>query len=158
MNDSPTTTSTTPPTHARNRRGSRQISSTQIMFAIIVAVGLMLSINFSMRITADRDLQQIRSAILQEIELLQREQVALQEELTYVESDAYVEAWARSGGKMIRPGEVLVLPIPSSQTIVEQTTTPTEVITFTDVQTTAPQPETWQLWWTLFFDSPPPEF
>jgi cell division protein FtsB len=139
------------------RRKPRTLSSAQIVFAVIVAVGLMLSINFSTRITADRDLQRIREAIVQEIALLEKEQVTLLDELSYVESDAYVEAWARSESRMVREGEILVLPVPSAivQSPLEQNTnTPI----FGQVETTRPEPENWELWWSLFFDTSPPNF
>jgi cell division protein FtsB len=135
-------------------RRPRQLSSTQVMFAVILAVGLMLAVNFSSRILADRDLQAVQTKVLQDIDTLKREQARLIDRLNYVNSDAYVEAWARSEGKMIRAGEVLVLPIPSN------TLQQTETITTSNVpvQTTLPEPEHWELWWALFFDSPPPDF
>jgi len=139
----------------RNKRRNRLISSTQVTFAVIVAIGLMLAINFSTRINADRDLQQIRDTIEQEINFLANEQVELQQELQFAESDAFVEAWARSEGKMIREGDVLVVPVPSN--IVFITPTPafeSDIV----IETTLPQPDNWQLWWTLFFDDMPPDF
>lgn len=138
----------------KHQRRPRQLSSTQVMFAVILAVGLMLAVNFSSRILADRDLQEVRTKVLQEIEFLKREQGDLVDRLNYVNSDAYVEDWARSEGKMIRDGEVLVLPVPSN------TLPETEPVTSASVpvQTTLPEPERWELWWALFFNSPPPDF
>ncbi len=69
-------------------------------------------------------------------------------------SDAYVESWAHDDGKMVRDGEVLVIPVPSGA---EVDATPAPAVSPIDVQTTPDQAPTWVLWWQLFFDSPPPK-
>ena len=132
----------------------RTVSSTQVMFAVIVALALMLTINFSGRVSADRQLRAIRDTVLREIDLLRREQGELIARLAYVQSDAYVADWARSEGKMVRDGDVLILPVPMSATLAENN--PPAAIEFAPPQTRQQQPENWQLWWALFFDSPPP--
>ncbi len=142
----------TPEAAGRPTRKLRQLSSTQIVFAVILAVGLMLAINFSSRIVADRELQAIQQQVLDEIDLLKREQSDLVAQLEYVQGDAYVEAWARSEGKMVRDGEVLVLPKPSTALL----PTPAPVAITVPVNTTLPEPENWHMWWSLFFDTPPP--
>lgn len=124
------------------------------MFAVILTVGLMLTLQFSSRIQADRELQRIHEQVVQEIDFLQREQARLIDDLNYVKSDAYVEAWARDEGKMVREGEVLVLPEAASGSI-QAVATP---IPFVDFETKPPEPENWELWWALFFDGEPPDF
>jgi cell division protein FtsB len=136
------------------RKRTGQLSGVQIMFAAILAIGLILAINFSSRITAGQPLQEAYDQVQAEIEALQQEQAALLVERDYVESDAYVEQWARDEGKMIRTGEVLIIPVPSG-TVIEPTPLPQLDI---PVETTPPEPEPWMLWWSLFFDSPPPRF
>ncbi len=143
------------PQAARRPRRSRQLSSTQVMFAVILAVGLMLAIQFSTRISSERDLNRIRNTIQDEIELLRQEQTQLIDQLAYVESDAYVEDWARSEGRMVREGEVLVVVVAGEEDIQAPEEQP--VIPQENLETTLPEPEEWQLWWSLFFDSPPPE-
>ena len=135
------------------RSQERRLSSVQVLFAVILSAGLMLTLNFSSRIQADRELQRIHTQVLQEIELLEQRQVELATELNYVKSDAYVEVWARDEGKMIRDNEVLVLA-QRSQSNVE---TPAPAISPVEFQTKPPEPENWELWWALFFDSPPLE-
>lgn len=138
----------------RRVKQSRQLSSTQVMFAVILAIVLMLAIQFSTRINAERQLFVIRGTIYDEIDLLKREQVELNDQLTYLGSDAYVESWARSEGRMVREGEVLVIPVPFGETLLAQQDTPLADADM--VETTPPQPENWHLWWSLFFDSQPP--
>jgi cell division protein FtsB len=134
------------------RRRDRRLSSVQIMFAVILSVGLMLALQFSNRIQADRDLQRIHDQVVQEIEFLEQQQAELMDEINYVKSDAYVERWARDEGKMVREGEVLVLPQPLERPA-EAQATPIPLVAF---ETTPPEPQNWELWWALFFDTPPP--
>lgn len=141
-------------TPAVRPRQLKPLSSTQVMFAVILAVGLMLAVNFSSRIVADRSLRDVQETVLREIDLLKREQEELLERLDYVKSDSYVESWAHSEGKMVREGEVLVFPVPSSFA----TPMPVVIASEADVQTTLPRPDNWEVWWALFFDTTPPDF
>ena len=130
-----------------------QISGTQVMFAAILAIGLLLAINFSSRIAAGQPLQEAFEKVNSEVAILRREQAELIEKHDYVQSDAYVGQWARSEGKMVREGEILVIPVPAGA-IVESTPTPAPPI---EVQTMPPEPKSWQVWWALFFDTAPPQ-
>lgn len=143
----------------RKPRRSRQLSSTQVMFAVILAIALMLAVQFSSRINDERNLNQIRNTVEQDIEALREEQADLIQQLDFVQSDAYVEQWAHSEGRMVRDNMVLVIPIPSSDIIQEtanQQIQPIEQIA--EIETTLPEPESWELWWALFFDMQPPQF
>lgn len=141
--------------NSRGPRRPRQLSSTQLMFAVILAIALMLAVQFSARIADERNLNAIRDTVEDEIELLQREQEQLIEDLAYVQSDAYVEEWARSEGRMVRDNMVLVIPIPSGSSPAASEAQPIEPNT-ANIETTLPEPESWQLWWALFFDTPAP--
>jgi len=132
-----------------------QLSGTQIMFAAILMIGLVLAVQFSSRIDDDQALQDVQRQVQQEIELLRNEQSRLLNELEFVRSDSYVETWARGEGKMVQEGEVLVIPVPSGISIEEDSTPPQPSVA---LLTTEPDPEPWQLWWELFFDQPPPRF
>lgn len=138
----------------RNRQRTGQLSGVQIMFAMILAIGLILAINFSSRISAGQPLQEAHSGVAAEIEQLQQEQATLIARRDHVRSDVYVEQWARDEGKLVRPGEVLVIPVPSGS-VVEPTPAPTPNI---PIETSPPEPETWLVWWSLFFDGEPPQF
>ncbi len=143
----------TPPAQQRPRSPrSGQVSSVQITFAVILAVGLILAINFSSRISVGQPLMEAYDSIQTEIVDLEREQATLIAERDYARSDAYVEEWARDDGKMIRPGEKLVIPVPSG-IIVNATPTPIPQAAF---NAGVDEPAPWQLWWAMFFDSPPP--
>jgi len=128
-------------------------SSLQIVFGSILAITLLLAINFSGRIAAGRQIVVQRDDIQNSISTLQAQATALQSQLNYVNSDAFVEQWARREGKMAQPDEVLIVPVPGPMTP-EPSATPF-VPTSVD---NSPQVENanWQRWWQLFFDSPPP--
>ncbi len=135
------------------RRG--QLSGVQFMFAAILAIGMALGITLSSRIAASQPLQQFYENVETEIADLRVEQGSLIAERDYAMDDSYVEQWARSDGKMFRPGEILVVPVPLGVESLAPEPTPLPLM---DVETTPPKPESWKLWWALFFDSPPPEF
>ncbi|MCY4060950.1 MAG: hypothetical protein OXG53_01140 [Chloroflexi bacterium] len=138
---------------ADRRTGVPGLTSIQVMLAVVLAFGMVLTLNFSGRIKLDRDLGRIHTRFAAEIDALLEEQLDLIEELSYVKSDAYVEYWARDEGKMIRDGEVLILPMGSGL----PRTTARSRVPLVEFQTTAPEPTNWELWWALFFDSVPPK-
>lgn len=140
----------------RKRKRTGQLSGMQVMFAAILGISLLLAINFSTRITAGQPLQEEYQRVLREIEALKREQAELIALRNYVQSDAYVEMWARDEGAMIREGDVLVYPVPAGGR--ESEPPPALVQPSVPVETTPPKPESWQVWWALFFDGPPPTF
>lgn len=139
---------------ATKKRTNAPISSVQVMFAMILGIGLLLTINFSSRITEGQPVQEEYNRITSDIARLEREQDDLIALLNYVQSNLYVEEWARDNGKMIRDGEVLVIPVPSGAAI-EPTATP---VFSPQVQVSAPQDDSWILWWQMFFDGEPPDF
>jgi hypothetical protein len=95
--------------------------------------------------------------VIDELDQLRQEQADLIRERDYVRSDAYVAQWARSEGRMVRPGELLYIPVPSGQAVVAD---PVDEPVVAEIPPTpAPfQPDTVQLWWNLFFDGQPPRF
>jgi hypothetical protein len=136
------------------RKRTGQLSGLQIMFAAILAIGLILGLNFTSLVASGQPLQDLYQQVNSDIERLQLEQGALIQERDFAESDAYVAQWARSEGKMVLPGEVLVIPVPSNlQVDVTPIAEPTVAI-----ETSPPEPEPWQVWWAMFFDSTPPQF
>ena len=143
--------STPPP----RRKPRQQLSSMQIVFAAILSIGLLLVINLSGRIARGQQMDAERARLQATIDVLQTEQVALRRERDYAESDAKVEQWAHSNGKMVREGEVLVIPIPGREPDV--TPTPTSPATrLARTEATERRESSWHLWWQLFFEGDPP--
>ncbi len=72
---------------------------------------------------------------------VREEQAALQSQLDYVQSDAYVDEWSRVNAGMTKPGETLVVPV-----IITPTPSPTPIPTVPPIPTPTPMPF-WQQWW-----------
>lgn len=126
----------------------------QIVFGSILAISLLLAINFSGRIAAGRRIEAQRAEIEQGIQTLQARATALRSELTFYGSDAFVEQWARREGKMVRENEVLVVPVPGIQ---EGSPAPTPTLSNIVTARGNDPRENWELWWQLLFDAPPPQ-
>jgi len=136
------------------RKPRQQLSSMQIVFAAILSIGLLLVINLSGRIARGQQMEAERIRLQATIDVLLEEQSALRKERDYAESDAKVEQWAHSDGKMVREGEVLVIPIPGREPEVTPTATPPAELAQAEADDDR-QP-TWRLWWQLFFEGDPP--
>lgn len=69
------------------------------------------------------------------------QQATLQAELNYVQSDMYVDEWARVHARMTQPGEILVIPIVPTPTL---TPTPIPI----PIPSPTPTPESLlRRWW-----------
>ncbi|MBX3085149.1 MAG: hypothetical protein KF716_26180 [Anaerolineae bacterium] len=131
----------------------KQVASMQIVFGSILAISLLLAINFSGRIAAGQRIQAELTVLQATIASEEMKATALKQEFDFVSSDAFVEEWARSPeGMMIKPGEVLVIPVPGKQQI-RPTATPFVPVADASTET---DNQNWKLWWQMFFDSPPP--
>jgi len=87
-------------------------------------------------------------ALQEDLEMLEpmlttaaQDQATLYAELTRVQSDAYVEQWAREHAGMVLPHETLVIPV-----IPTATATPTPSPTPIPTPTPTPVPF-WKTWW-----------
>lgn len=121
----------------------------QILVLLAVAAGLFIAIDLNRRAQAGRLVGVGEDDLRAEIEGESTRQVQLKATATYVQSDYYVESYARNEGSYVLPGEVRVVPL-----MVEGTPEPTRV--------PAPQPDPagralpWQAWWRLLTDAPQP--
>ena len=92
-------------------------------------------------------LNDLAHALESEIAVLTQEQQDLEAVKAYYSSPAYVEAWAHDQGKMVRAGEILVIPVYDKHARAG--------LTVTSSEPARPLP-TWHVWWSLFLDSPLP--
>lgn len=137
----------------RRRERRQQITGLQVVFVSILAIGLLLTINFSARIRRGQLLTDLKNEVQATVSSLQAQNARLQQTKTFSESDAAVAQWAHREGKMVRPGEVLVIPEPGAASIA--TPQPTRPATINTARS-EPEVSTWELWWSLFFDTDPP--
>jgi cell division protein FtsB len=139
---------------APKRRPRQQISSLQIVFAAILSIGLLLVINLSGRIARGQQMDNERVRLQATIDVLETQRADLLQDRDYAANDSSIEDWAHSDGKMVRDGEILVVPVPAGGTDAPATTpTPPPIMAS---QPTEPETPHWHLWWNLFFDGEPP--
>jgi len=123
------------------------LSQLIILFAIIFALFIALDLN--RRARAGQLVGVGEEALQQGVAAEMTRQVELQATLDYVQSDDYVAAYARDEGGQLLPGEVRVVPLP-----IESEAAPTAAPAVT------PDPalnaRSWQAWWQLLTDAPPP--
>lgn len=114
---------------------------------LIIIVGLMMMVllirNFNSRMADLRLLSVEREHVSAQITSLVATKVSLQQEIEYAKSDDAIGAWAYEQGKMAKPGDVVIVPIPADA----------------NGDTSVPLPETepevvhnWQLWLAMFVD------
>ncbi len=123
------------------------LTNWQIILIALVVVGGRLVIDFSQRIIEGQQKVNEQRQLEAEIEDLLQEQQDLIAAKAYYSSPTYIEVWAHDQGKMVREGEVLVVPIyerPSSLAVATPETRPDEAVV------------PWRVWWSLFFDGAPP--
>ncbi len=98
----------------RRRERPQQITSIQIVFALILSIGLLLVINFSGRIARGQQMEAERQRLQATITVLERQKLDLLRTREYAANDASIEYWAHTEGKMVRDGEMLVIPVPGN--------------------------------------------
>ena len=146
---------------SRQTQERRQhLASLQLVFTVALALGMLLVFESAKRFSDALPLNAEFDATTHEVWALQEERDQLERELSYILSDAYVEIWARSEAKMVRPGENLVILLSSS---LNEPMTPMEIKTTELAINEHSIPimlgeitGNGQLWWELFFDSPLP--
>jgi hypothetical protein len=131
----------------------KPVASMQIVFGSILAISLLLAINFSGRIAAGQRIQAELTVIEATIRAEQMKATAFKQQYDFVSSDAFIEQWARGPeAMMIKPGEILVIPVPGRQDP-QPTATPFVPRNTTELDGGN---QNWKQWWQLFFDSAPP--
>jgi hypothetical protein len=110
------------------------------LVALVVIV--VVVVDFGQRLAASQRLIEDANKAGTEVAVLETEQAALRTQVAYATTDAAVVQWALEHGRMVRPGEQLVVPIlPTAQA----TAVPPP-------QPLPPPPPNWTLWWQMFFE------
>jgi cell division protein FtsB len=106
----------------RKKLFGRQPVLTLPQFLVLLAVlaGLVIALDLNRRAEAGRLVGVGEDELQAEIEAESTRQIELRATATYVQSDSYVEAYARSEGGYLKPDEVRVVPL-----LVEGTPVPT---------------------------------
>lgn len=137
------------------RSWNLRLTNWQIILIALVVIGGRLVFDFSNRILEGQEKSSEERTLEAEIERLLAEQRNLEVARAYYSSPAYVEEWAHSEGKMVRSGEKIVIPLYDRAAAPAVDSAPSEQAPAVDDAVASLSP--WQIWWSLFFDSPPPE-
>ncbi len=107
---------------------------------LALVVGILILGDLNRRMLRARELERDAQSLVAEVASLEAEQARLQTAVAGATSEAAIEAWARSEAKMVRDGDVLIMPQPASGTVATPTPTPTP----------PPQaPSNWEVWMAL---------
>jgi hypothetical protein len=122
----------------------------QALILLTVVAALLIALDLNRRAEAGRQVGAGEDVLLEQVVLEKTRQVELQATLDYVQSEDYVEAYARDESGQLLPGERRVVPL-----VIEVTPTPLPAPTPTPDP--AAHAEPWQAWWRLLTDAPQPQ-
>ncbi|MCU0486124.1 MAG: hypothetical protein MUC85_08445 [Anaerolineales bacterium] len=118
--------------------------NTRYMIVIIGLIVMVLLIrNFNSRMADLRLLTVEKEHVAAEVTSLAATKAYLEEQIEFAKSDAAVPPWAYGEGKMAKPGDVVIVPLPGEAESQSAEPTPT------------PEPEVvhnWQLWLAMFIE------
>jgi cell division protein FtsB len=134
----------------KRKRGS-QFPLTQFIAIIVITISLFLVVDFARRTAATYKIRAEAARMEEEVATARARHQALQARLSYVQSDVYVEEIARTQLKWAREGETAVVVLATPQ---PETSPPNE--SQSESADSLISESSWQAWWFLFFDSPPP--
>ncbi|HKZ54659.1 MAG TPA: septum formation initiator family protein [Anaerolineales bacterium] len=109
---------------------------------LLLAFGALILGDLSQRMADAVRLENDRVLLRTEVASLQEENRHLASEMDRAQGDLFVEEWARSEAKMVRPGEMLVVPVPADGDALATAPSPAPV---------GPSPKNWEIWVALLF-------
>ena len=124
-------------TRRPRRRGP---SKAWLVVDVILAILILGDLN--RRMANARRLERDARNLSTEVAQLAEENADLETRVAGATSDAMVEEWARTEGRMVQEGERLVIPVPAEGELGEVTPTPV---------TPAEIPSNWEVWLALLF-------
>ena len=142
----------------RLQQRKQYLASLQLMFTVALAMGMLLAFQFAKRIADSRPLHKEFEQTRAEVSKLEIERSELRDELAFIQSDDFVEIWARTEARMLLPGDIFVFTIsPETEAITESP--PESETTRNERIKSVPRvideaSSNWQLWRQLFFDDP----
>ncbi len=129
----------------------REFPLAQFIAIIVLTISLFLVVDFARRTAATYRIKGEAARLEEEVRAIHARRQALEAQLNYVKSDAYVEEVARTQLKWARQGEIVVVVMATPMPVPPPT-----------AEGEAPPPENfvprtpWEAWWSVFFDGPPP--
>lgn len=129
------------------------MSGAQFVGIIVLTVILLLIVDYGRRASTGYYVAQAEEQLKAEIAVELTKNAQLKERLEYVQSEQYVEEWARENGRMAHPGDQPFILVTVEAPFVAAAGAPLPA----QADSASPQP-TWHQWWYLFFDTPPGTF
>jgi cell division protein FtsB len=130
----------------------RTVPFTEIVTIIVATMAISMIVDFGRKATANYRVRNEESRLEQEIAAERAKHEALLARREYVQTDEYVEQVAREEFKWVKPGEVVVVPVPLKREPLPTPQSPSAPTGLLEAESH------WQEWWELFFDRPPMEF
>ncbi|MEZ4683603.1 MAG: septum formation initiator family protein [Caldilineaceae bacterium] len=87
----------------------------RVLFTIVLALCLLFSATYASRLARKNQVDAEIARWEQKIEHSKERQYALENELRYIRSDAYIQKLAHDEFGMVQPGEQLVVVVPAEQ-------------------------------------------
>ncbi len=120
------------------------VSVTQFLALIVATIALSLVVDFGRKVGPYRRLQLEEARLDQAIAYEEARRDYLQWLKGYVQSAGFVDDWARTEWKMVKPGETGVVPMLPEASIAPQARPQEESLSSGGSR--------WREWWGLFFD------
>ena len=130
----------------------RTVPLTQIVTIVVATMAISMIVDFGRKATANYRIRNEEFRLEQEIAAERAKHEALLARREFVQTDEFVERVAREELKWVRPGEIVVVPIPLSRKSLPTPGTSPAPVKPLQVESH------WQEWWALFFDRPPIDF
>jgi len=130
----------------KKKKQSAKIPVAQFVAIIALSISVFLIVDFGRRAAANYRVQREEERLNQEVELAQRQQGRLLARRSYVASDLYVEEVARKELKWARPGEIVVVVMPTPEAAAQRSSQSVQAEKIGPVVHTPAQ-----AWWLLFF-------
>jgi cell division protein FtsB len=128
------------------RKQSSKVPLAQFVAIIALSISIFFIIDLGNRAAANYRVRREAERLNQEVEIARRYQEKLLARRSYVASDLYIEEVARKELKWARPGETVIVVMPTPEVPTQLPSPDTQTATIgVDVHTPA------QAWWLLFF-------
>jgi hypothetical protein len=109
----------------------------RLLIAAVILIGLLIFGELWRRISQASELRILEGRVGAQVTQLAKESNLLSTQIADAQSDEEVAKWAHSQGKMVLPGEILVMPLTPAP---QPTSTPTAYPSSTQLSN-------WKIWW-----------
>jgi cell division protein FtsB len=130
----------------KKKRQSSKVPLAQFVAIIALSISIFFIVDLGNRAAANYRVQREAERLSQEVEMARRYQEKLLARRSYVASDLYVEEMARQELKWARPGETVMVVMPTSEATTQLPQQNVQTATLGAIVHTPAQ-----AWWLLFF-------